>query len=398
MILLYSLNPIVVFYAANGMSEAWFSLALAFSSYGLLRYIDDRSVGAARTMGLGLALGMLCRVEFIPITMAFVIAVWILTPKGERFGAISLTALPMLFIFAIWSWAARLMTGDWFYWYTIGRQVGSSEQQTPWMDGTFGQQTVGQVIRYTVPMVLFHSAALVPVALAGALRSVNKRAWLAVLGVMSVLPVFMIAQVKAGVNNGAARYFEPMVITGVIGSMWLLAKVRFGDPRGNAAVYFLAVGAAAFGATVTVPLYNDKDIVWVQHESAFFAPLIGRKAPAEADFDRQIKEIVELLDPLVQPGDRIAMTSHGGLAVLYSEHPKQFILPEDRDFEQIMSAPEGRFRFVIRPLIYEPDAYTHVIDAAMESVERNTKATWKEIATNGAAALYQLDGEFAAKE
>ena len=93
-----------------------------------------------------------------------------------------------------------------------------------------------------------------------------------------------------------------------------------------------------------------------------------------------------MLDPQLAQGKRVAMDSRGGNAVLFSRHPGQFIVPEDRDFEQIMSDPTGRFDYAILAGQFVSSA-TSVIKVAMDKVEHGH---FELILQTPVAELYQF--------
>src|SRR6202034_31059 len=61
--LAFALNPITIYYSANGMSEACFFFTGSLSLYGFLRYIRNREVGDMWLFSFALAGVVLTRLE-----------------------------------------------------------------------------------------------------------------------------------------------------------------------------------------------------------------------------------------------------------------------------------------------------------------------------------------------
>jgi len=122
------------------------------------------------------------------------------------------------------------------------------------------------------------------------------------------------------------------------------------------------------GGIVAVEVVNtDKWQSSLQSESAFFAPLIGKKPIPFPRYVDGLDKLIDSLDQELANGEYVAMDSRGGFGLLYSKYPDHFIVPEDRDFEEIMSDPEGRFRYVLKTTVGLTSQYAAVIDAAMQS-------------------------------
>jgi Dolichyl-phosphate-mannose-protein mannosyltransferase len=364
---LYALNPVVVYYAANGMSEATFSLCLAVSYLGYLRFSNSRETKDLRLLGLGLALGMMSRIEFVPITIAFTVACAFLVPRNRWKRAVLLVALPPVYVFVLWSWSASLLINDAFYWYHTGKTVGTTPTEHPWLPRDL---TMVNIVGFVLKTTVTYAPVLIVLVVLVVVRGIARKTWVGLVGVAAVIPAFVAMQLVVRSTNAAQRYFSTLVIIGCITSMWVLSAVRRLRRPGRTIVGSVVMLSFVGGAIAVVPVNNDRWQSSLQFESAFFAPLVGRKPYPFPDYLTGIKELAEDLDKRLEPGDRVAMDSQGGLALLYTHHPDQFIVPEDRDFESIMSDPEGRFKYVIRPLEGLNSGYRIAIDKAMASMQR----------------------------
>lgn len=367
LVAMYALNPVVVFYAANGMSEATFALFLALSYLGYLRYSNSGETKDLRLLGLGLALGMMSRIEFVPITIAFTVACAFLVPRNRWKRALFLVALPPVYVFALWSWSASLLINDAFYWYHVGKTVGSTPEEHPWLPHDL---TIVNIVGFVLKTSVTYAPVLIVLIALVAVRGIARQTWVGMVGVALVIPAFVAIQLVVRSTNAAQRYFSMMVIIGCVASMWVLSVTRHLQRPNRMLVGGLVALSAIGGAIAVVPLNNDRWQSSLQFESAFFAPLMGKAPYPFPDYLTGVQDLVEYLDSTLVEGDRVAMDSQGGVALLYTKHPDQFIVPEDRDFESIMSDPEGRFKYVIRPLEGLNSGYRIAIDKAMKSMQR----------------------------
>jgi hypothetical protein len=377
-IVLYALNPAVMFYAANGMSEACFYLFLAVSYLGYLRYAKSRSTSDLRFLSVGLALGVMSRIEFIPITMAFIVACALLTPRNRWKRVAFLVGLPPLYVFLLWTWASQLIAKDAFYWYHAGKVSGSTPDVHPWMPDNL---TLINIVGYVMEMTLVYAPGLGILLLFGLSRGIKRGNWLGLVLVGFALPAFMALQLVLRTNNGAQRYFVVSAVSGVIVLMWAVSASARLRPSVSGLVYGLAVLSMVGGAIAVIVINTDKWHSSLQSESAFFAPLVGKKPIPYPSYIDGLDELIAKLDHELAKGEYVAMDSRGGFGLLYSHHPKQFIVPEDRDFDEIMSDAEGRFRYVLITTGGLTSQYSDDIQAAMKGAVDGKWMLFDETAT-----------------
>jgi Dolichyl-phosphate-mannose-protein mannosyltransferase len=341
---LYAANPVVMFYAANGMSEACSYLFLAVTYLGYLRYSSSHRTEDLRIVGIGLALGVMSRIEFIGITVAFIVACALLTPRDRWKRMAFLVALPPLFVFLLWTWASELIAKDALYWYHAAKTMSVTPDDHPWMPDHL---TVVNIVGYVMEMTLINAPGLGILLLFGLARRTNRRNWFGLVLTGFALPAFVALQLVLKASVGAQRYFVVSILVATVALMWVVSTTARARPAMLGAIYGLAVLAMVGGAIAVIPLNNDRDQSSQQGESAFFGPLIGKKSLPTESYIAGLDGLIRKLDPELAKGEYVAMDSRGGFGLLYSKHPKQFIVPEDRDFEEIMSDAEGRFRYVL---------------------------------------------------
>jgi hypothetical protein len=182
-------------------------------------------------------------------------------------------------------------------------------------------------------------------------------------------------------NNGAQRYFVVSVVVGVIALMWTVSESTLRRPGMGTLVYLVAVLSMLGGGLAVIAINNDKWHSSLQSETAFFAPLIGKDPIPFPKYIEGLDALVSKLDQELAKGEYVAMDSRGGFGLLYSRYPKQFIVPEDRDFDEIMSDAEGRFRYVLITTGGLTSQYSADIEAAMGSTVKGKFVLFDETET-----------------
>lgn len=114
-------NPMVAFYASNGMAESLYLALLTFAVYGFVRWARSGGVGPLTLSSIAIALGVLTRYELL--LWAFGLAaglVAVLRSRHARHEEIQGTLLaflaPPLYALGLWVVLNGLIAGDPFFW------------------------------------------------------------------------------------------------------------------------------------------------------------------------------------------------------------------------------------------------------------------------------------------
>ena len=384
LVVVYAFNPVTLFSAANAMSEAAFALFLALTFLGLIRYGNDGNVRSLSLLGVALAGGMLSRIEFIPITLAAVASCMLLTARDRWRRIAAMIALPPLAVFVAWSFASQLITRDALYWYHEAKKSGATPAIHPWMPAALTPVSVAGYVGFLALVV----APVIPVALGIAL--VRWREWRRTLGlamVLGTIPAFVALQLLLRSSWGNPRYFAVLPLGACVLAMWALALARRWAVHAQMGLAFLLTVMGVAGAGAATYAYSDPIRTSIESESVFFSAITGRPQP---DYPRrfdQLRPLIGFLDPQLAKGKVAVIDTRGGFPLLMSAHPQQFIVPEDRDFEQIMADPTDRFDYVVLPSVGLASRYQAVIQGAMSAVEGGHFVLVKDY---GAATLWQF--------
>ncbi len=361
---LFAAHPMIVYYAANGMSEAPFLFALVLTSRYLVRWLDDGDLVALMISGMGLALAYLTRIEALAAALFATAVVLVVASTRQRPARwTSGLAHAGVFVAPCAATFAALSAISWVI-------VGDPLQQLSSVYGTASQLRVLQAAgsnALTKPAGAFalqQVTSLAPllvvaagVGLAAAVRRRDVRI-LAALATIGGVLVFAVAAFIAGKTIGSTRYFITAVPLTVVLAGTALASPRpngaashRGGSRGrpavlNALVALLVVAVAAPGIVTAERAMLDPK---VDPEDSGHLSYVVRSGAAVTDAARadshrydRTRAIAHYLDGLRLPDGSIVVDTFDTCVpyvVLASKRPKQFVITNDRDFGRVLADP-----------------------------------------------------------
>ncbi len=400
--IVYALSPVVVWAGSNGMSEAssFFFLTLIVYAYSVWR-IEQRSSDLV-LLAIALAGEMLCRYETIPLAIAVAGVVAVTQPKQRWARTMVMIGLPAAYAFVLWLAASYLVMNDPFYWFKELNALAKTSGTGAAIFATSGNHTLN-VLGFVVGFILLFSlllVALVPLCLGHTWRVTvsDWRSTVRNLGLVVpgfVFPVLLGTQMLRHNAPAAARYFYPCWVVAVAAALALAGGA--GWPRRTWRNRRAIIAAAApLAAMIQLLALASPRVANVEHEDVLFAPLIGRAAPDVtgegllADQLASWDELFAAADPMLATGDRLLLdTDSAPQAVLFTRHPGQLVIPEDRDFEPIMAAPRGRVDLIAAPRTLDGGRgsryWSTIVAVIAESPDE-----WSRIGSYGPLDLYQF--------
>lgn len=392
-IAIYALSPVTMYIGANGMSESTFAFCLALTMWAFLKWRHHGTVQSLAMLGLSLGLAVSCRYEGLVIVPVVAVAVAIATETLSRRQAVIIAVFPAFVVFAMWSLASYLILDDAFFWYTASRSTTGTPRDASWLPT---DRSIGSLLGFLAVMIGSLAPAVAAVAI-GCLSAFKRwRTSLGIIGFITALPVVIGLQVLDGSSWGAPRFFITTPVVAAVGVLWVLRAGR-GDSR-TFTIGVIGVGLLAVGAVTGGLFLSSHRYAHAEGEYAFFGPLFGREeaGPTVDDsgpnrvFSGDIRPYLRVtrdLDRYLSEGQRAAMDSLQAIPVVLTENPKQWIVPEDRDFEEILSDPVGRFDFIVVLPSTAPTIYRVLLEAELQ---RNTEGLWQKVGDyEGRAIVYE---------
>jgi hypothetical protein len=369
--MLFALNPMIVFYGSNGMSEAPFVFFLTWAVRRLIMWMVDDDVHhliAAGAIAMGLA--YLTRYDAVGTVAAAGILVGVTTyvrarpePRVRRaLLDLLLVSLPGFAAFVGWAVTSWLITGDAFAQFTS--QYGNKAILEQSGGGAAG--SLGEGLMFAAVCVTLLAPMLVPISVwCGYLR------WRRPNWTVLIVPIAMYTAVLAfqaytfgkGETFGFLRFYIVAIPFAATMAMLAVPDGKLATPKRPgkyapapatvpttrpARLGYAAV-ALAFAIGLPVTAWGMSRPVYAPQEYALGAVL--RPKPDDTSSRRMIerriaatfsteREVARYLDNLNLPeGSVITDTVYGFAVVAASRRPKTFVVPSDPDFTRLLNDP-----------------------------------------------------------
>ncbi|MCV7168879.1 ABC transporter [Mycobacterium manitobense] len=374
----FALNPMIVFYGSNGMSEAPFLFFMSWAVRRLILWMVDDDVHHLVTAG-GIAMGLayLTRYDAVACIAAAGLLVGVTTylraTSAPRFRRALLDLLmvsgPGTAAFLGWAVISWLITGEAFAQFTS--QYGNTAilEQSGQTVPTFGSGML-----FAVVCILLLAPALLPIGLwaaVGRVRGPNWQVLLPPLAVYGAALAFQTVGYAAGSTFPFLRFYVIAVpLTACLAMLAvpdgaLLPAKRRGryapppvepGPRRPWPVYAAVALVFALGLPVTawgmsLPKYAPQEyalgaVLAPDPDSVSDRKKIEHRIAASFSTER---EIAHYLDDLGLPESSVITDTVYGFAVLAaSDRPRTFVVPSDPDFTALLNAPaENGVRYLL---------------------------------------------------
>ena len=420
---LFALHPMIIYYAANGMSEAIFMLTLIVAARYVARWLRDGNLAALVVSGVALALGYLTRYEAIPAALGAAALVGIVgalrahgsSRKRALTGLADATVLlvPAIAAFVGFAFASLVIVGNPFEQFTsvygIASQLAIVANDVRVQTGQGSAAGYVYIARQVVglsPAVL----ALVPLGLMAGGRRPNAAA-LAVLGTLGMVVAWSVFGFVTGRTLGWLRYsiavipLDVLLAAAVLGVRpgrlpailpapagirgvavpWRLFEAMARLVRRGARLVVRAVPARLAWAVdahrwatglvvlllvVTVPvgtltMLDERNNPQEGGEGFLLRPIvhIGPEFGTVSPLGQYEvgREVATYVDSLgLRDGQVLVDVSSGFTVVLQSMRPRQFVITTDRDFQAALSSPQS---FGVRYLLVPENVGYAQLDA-----------------------------------
>jgi hypothetical protein len=371
--LTYCLNPVVIFYCANGMSEASFYLAASVFLLGIVQWYSDGGPRSLIVMSLGLGATMAIREEAVFL----VPLVGVLVGLGERGWArkaklATLVALPGLFVFALWTFANWLIMGNPLFWFESGS--GLPPADAPWLPK---HASLASASGYSLGYLWgFVPALFLVVPLLVLVVRTRRCRWelTAILGATAVIPGLVTLLVASRQTWGDPRYYATTTIYATVLLAYAAREVVRRPRLSRFTKRALCVALVGLGALDAVSAtYSDSNPkrTLVEQESIAFRAVLGLPSPGAGSQQFSLpawQRFDNYIDPRLARGQLIMVdTGVGFEGPLLSRYPSHWVIPSDRDFQSLAENFSGQFQWLLDTPTSKPDAQTPEISQALAS-------------------------------
>ncbi len=370
---LFALNPMILIFGGNGMSEALYLFLMLAAARYLLRWLRDGDLASLVFSAGALGFAYLERSE--PVTSAAfgAVLVWAVTFRrsdGERrtrlwnaFTDSTIFVLPILTAFAGWAVVSYVITGQPFQQFTSKYGNAALIQQSHVTPGHLASRLVHELdaIEYLAPLLPLIVVAAIAVAL---YKKSNQ-----ILALMTILGGSVVFDLASYLNNSIFPWFRYYILIVPL-SILLVASMfdrapRAASPRRSLgshvqvasakttgrAKWASVVGATALALVLLAPsipttargLMNpviDAETLWVIGPIFHVHPDAVDRSQGEAY--GKVRAFAGYLDGLHLPNGSIVVDDGDSCVpnvVVNTSNPRMFVITNDRDFQRTLADP-----------------------------------------------------------
>jgi hypothetical protein len=347
----YGLHPLIVFYAANGMSESPLLFFMLAGTYQFLRWTRGGGTQSLILFALASACTFLVRYEGLAFCAGGVVALTFAFFVGkdlepDRLEAILLTYLvPVSYVAALWVFFNAVFVGDPLYFYRSS--YGNLAQTAGFRTGlqTYLSLVIGNVatsLGYAGLRWLIVMPAVAPVALLafvhGALR--RDHVTFGVLAMAGTLPAFHAYLVYSGTSFGWLRFFLYSIPFAVVLLPIVLAPLAH-LRRTHGAMWALSLLLVAGGLPTGLYAMTQPDLgreEWEITRHLIEPDVVAVPPSFTFTTDRVIARYVDEL-----PGTPVVLMDSAyafGVNIFSRDHAR-YAITSDRDFKELLARPDA---------------------------------------------------------
>lgn len=227
LLLAFALNPMWVFYAGNGMSEALYSAFLAFSLYTFVSWYATTEPRYLIGSGFGIAFLIVTRYAFIiwAALLAILIGVALVRRRASRIeveGSVVAFAAPVVYALALWILFNALIVGEPFGWLSSNAADQAVNASGAVEQGNLAFNEVSTRL-LELNLGIFPLALLaVPALVITFLVQRNDMAlWLASFVVLGIVIIGVHAYASQQEGLLTLRDSMPMYVAAFVGAVWV---------------------------------------------------------------------------------------------------------------------------------------------------------------------------------
>lgn len=373
---LFAVHPMILYYAANGMSEAMFMFFLLLALRPLCRWLQDGTLGALAGTGVALGIAYATRYEAAAAAGAIIVLVavvsWLRARKCRDRLVVALCDVviaggPFVLVFVAWAVSSWLIVGHPFEHlsspYGNGAQLLAARQQgqassLELLGGT--NYAIGLILRRVITLEPF----ILTAAVLGGIQAIRVRDQrvLALFAVFGSVIAFMVVTYLLGMVFGWIRFFIVVIPFTVLLLGLAIASSISSEPAdpprsrprrplalpakmAGATLAWTAFSGAMLAVAIPVSALGMADATTSHLEARELLPLVayvqdGGKSPQPLQRFLTERAVARYLDRLrLQDGSVLVDTFVGFPIVLYADNPRQFLIPSDNDFDASLRSP-----------------------------------------------------------
>lgn len=380
----FALNPMIVLYAANGMSEAPAVFFTVWAIRSLIRWVDTDDVHDLIVAAIAFALAFLTRYDLGAAAVLGAVVVAVVSfrrhrdsielrrtgrsRRSRRHRAVidaGLLLIPSAVAFGVWAITSWIITGELLAQFTS--EYGNAAIIAT--SGGSGSTTVAEALAFSATEMLL-LGPLLPLLLivVVVVRYRRHRLYplIVVLAVTGAVLAFQTIAYSRGMTFGFLRFYLaaiPLAAGVALLSVRAQRPVpwrrlgRYAEPpptpefpasrrltlgAGALAVLAMVVALPVTAVGMTSPKYAPQEfaiasVLFPQPDSVNQVYLDARAVARSFSTERAVAQYLDSLN--LPEGAVLTDTVYGFAVIARSNNPKQFVIPSDTDFARILNDP-----------------------------------------------------------
>jgi hypothetical protein len=400
----FAINPVVVYYSANGMSEACFFLTGSIMLYGFLRYLRNPDTTSILIFTFGMSGVAMTRLEgpFVDLAMVTIAAFNLKDLRRSAWNFFVLGLPPALF-FGFWLAVQWILEKDpLFFHHQSGGGAPPKPGTAVWLPNTAADPLSAFPWAFHWVLVLGPALIIVCLSVLIGFRTGRTRGSIGIACGMGVFLAIQIDQVIKGTGFGDPRYFVMAILFATVGVIWVASNGRaWWSPVWNlglVSVLVIAGGVGSYTLTSAKTTHVEHECVFFEDGVARYLPFLGRtqktgsSCPVPLNGLKAWATATAWLDHHMTSKDRV-LTDNSAIPFpdLFTDHPDQYIVENDRDWHKTVSNP-----YFVTYIISQSGSPTGPPDASDSDqgavLINSDRADWKLVGHWGPA--YNIDHGF----
>ncbi len=336
--ILYSFNPYIFYYGANGLTEVIFIYFINLAVLQMLLWMDNDAPRPLVVAALALALAFWTRYEtvFFGAALAVAVLIWILhikeDPVKERLkeaeGSWVLLLTPVVYSGLLWIFFNYIIMGDGFYFLTSSySNLGQAEL-------LMEDEKFANMVYNPIAVLIFVAKRFwyfsIPLLLVLLIRAIERRLFKWDIVLLVILAVSIPSmQIFLLLKGGTAAWIRYYMYVFPITAIWIpyeISKMRFRKIGAG-----VLIAGMAISSVVMFNMMNDPTVASDEYEAFRFNKLYAEQQ-AGNDVMTYVRE---------QMHDEMILTdSFSSFRIIMgSGNPKQFVITSDSDFAESLEEP-----------------------------------------------------------
>ena len=354
--IVYALNPLILLYSSNGMSDIILMTCYLGAIRGVLAYMDGWSLRPLMEAALWLVVAFGARYEAIPFTAVLVLGVVYAVSRArsrrEAEGVAILLAAPVAYAASVWMYFNWLIMKNPLYFlvspYGNISQVATGAYATPALSWAY--HNVLNTLLYTMHFSLLYWPVWVGVAAAlywtFKRRDQDPRGIVLLAALLGALSLEM-AMTYHGSLAAWDRFYIDYIAIGVVLVGFAASKALplFQGRRAlvlAGMVTLMALGDVGTWQAMQVPFLSNPDGVVVD------TALAGAPLPSTNTYHFHVSSVAVYLN--AHPHVLVLADSFDSYnAILQVHNPRQLVITSDEDFAGMLHNPLGRVNAILVP-------------------------------------------------